>query len=727
METEELEALFNEGRYAELESRARLLVEQSPASGFCWSVLGASLQMQGKEALPAIQKAAELLPDDALAHSNLGDALQALGQLDHAAARYRQALAIQPDFAEVHVNLGNTLRELGRLDEAEASYRRALQIKPEFPEAYFNLGTTLKDIGRLDEAEAAFRRALQIRPDFADAHSNLSAIFRDLDRLEEAEASCRRALQIKPEFAEAHYNLGTILSDLGRLEEAEAAFRGALQINPDLADAHNNLGLTLKNLGRLEEAEASFQRALQIKPEFAEAHGNLAEILVAFGLSDEAAASYRRALQIKPDFAEMHSNLLFHLSHSEAVDAKALFAEHRRFATQFEAPLRPSWPQHANSRNPDRCLQIGFVSGDLRNHAVASFIEPVLAHLAGRPQLSLHGYYNHAGEDSVTERLRGYLEHWHPIVSLSDAALVEKVRADGIDILIDLSGHTGKNRLLGFARKPAPVQASWIGYAGTTGLNAMDYYLADRHFLPPGQFNDQFSEKLVRLPASAPFMPLGDAPPVNALPALGNGYVTFGSFNLPRKLTPSVIALWSQLLRALPSARMVLGAMPKAGENAMLIEWFAREGVARERLSFYPRCETKDYLALHHQVDICLDTFPYPGGTTSCNAMWMGVPTLTLAGSTPVSRVGASVQTQVGLEQFVAFNKSEFVEKGLYWAGRLGELAEIRAGLRVRFGQSAMGQPQVIAAALERALRIMWQRWCAGLPAESFEVPGLGS
>jgi predicted O-linked N-acetylglucosamine transferase (SPINDLY family) len=314
------------------------------------------------------------------------------------------------------------------------------------------------------------------------------------------------------------------------------------------------------------------------------------------------------------------------------------------------------------------------------------------------------------------------VKHWHPIAGFSDAALAEKISGDGIDILIDLAGHTAENRLLTFARKPAPIQVSWMGYPGTTGLRAMDYYLADRYFLPPGAFDSQFTEKLVHLPASAPFLPDEGAPPVNALPALSKGYITFGSFNRLTKLRPSVIALWSRLLRALPDAHMVLGGMPREGSYDALIGWFAREGIVRERLSFYARCPMPAYLALHHQVDMCLDTFPYTGGTTTNHALWMGVPTLTLAGHTPPGRQGAAMLGHVGLEAFVAEDEKDFQEKGLSWAADLAALAAVRAGLRERCERSPMRRPDVIAAGLESALRNMWQRWCAGLPAQTFEV-----
>jgi predicted O-linked N-acetylglucosamine transferase (SPINDLY family) len=372
-------------------------------------------------------------------------------------------------------------------------------------------------------------------------------------------------------------------------------------------------------------------------------------------------------------------------------------------------------------------LQVGFVSADLRDHPVARFVEPLLVHLSGSADLSLHAYYNHATVDGASTRLRSYFEHWHRIAPLSDAALAQQIADSGIDILIDLSGHTGGNRLLTFARKPAPVQVSWMGYPGTTGLQAMDYYLADRHFLPPGEFDSQFTERLAYLPANAPFMPDEKAPAVNALPALRNGYMTFGSFNRISKLTRSTIALWAKLMRAVPDSRLLLGGMPPDREYSWLIEWFAQEGIAVERLSTYARCNSAAYQALHHQVDVCLDAFPYTGGTTTCHALWMGVPTLTLAGHTPAGRQGAAILGHVGLKEFVAEDAADFEQRGLFWAREHGALAEVRAGLRARVEQAPIRRPEVIAAALESALRAMWSRWCTGLPPESFMAASQGA
>ena len=646
--------MFNAGHFAESEAQARLLLELFPDSGFVWKLLAASLMIQGKQGLLALQKAAELLPED----------------------------------AEVHSSLGVALKGLGRLDDAVASYRRALEIKPDYVGALYNLGSALADLGRLDDAVASYRRALEIKPDFAEAHSNLGNTLMDLGRLDDAVASYRRALEITPEFAEVHSNLGNALKDLGRLDDAVASYRRALEVKPNYAVAHNNLGSALKDLGQ----------------------------------SGGAVASYRRALEIQPDFAEAHSNLLFCLSHSATVNAETLFAEHCRFGERFEAPLRANWPQHTNSRKPDRCLQVGFVSGDLRNHAVAHFIEPVLAHLAGHPHLSLHAYYNHAVEDRVTQRLRGYLKHWHPIVGLSDVALAQKIREDGIDILIDLSGHTAKNRLLTFARKPAPIQITWIGYPNTTGLRAMDYVLKDRFNAPYGAYERYYVEKLARLPSSGTFLPVEGSPPVNDLPALSTESVTFGSFNRSSKLNDGVIALWSQVLRAVPGSRLLLGSVGEGSLRANLMERFARCGVAADRLMFQPRMERSAYLALHHQVDFILDTFPYTGGTTTNHALWMGVPVLTMTGPSSMQCQCAGALRRVGLTDWVAGDAEDFVKRAVGWTGRLDELARLRAGMRDRLLSSPLRQPETVAKGLEAALRVMWRRWCEGLPAESFEV-----
>lgn len=583
------------------------------------------------------------------------------------------------------------------------------------------LGSILTIMGKSEEALKPLQKAASLSPTDAEAHCTLAAALKYLGRLDEAETSCRQALKINPNHAVANYNLGIILQGLNRLDEAEASYRLAINSRPDYVDAYNNLGAVLKDMGRLSTAVTCYKQALRLKPDHAEAHGNLGNTFNSMGCPLEALHHYRQALQIKPDYAEAHSNLLYCLSHNTTTDTKILFQEHCQFGNTFEAPFHDKYPAHINLRTPLRPLQIGFVSGDFRDHAISSFIEPILIYLSKNSQLLLHAYSNNSTEDALSIRFRKYFLHWHIVENIADTVLAEKIRADNIDILIDLSGHTAKNRLPMFARKPAPLQISWMGYPGTTGLKSMDYYIADRFLLPQGEFENQFIEKIVRLPSNAPFMPASGCPEINLLPALKEN-ITFGSFNRFNKLSPDVIALWSKIIKARSGSKILMAAITENGEKATIINWFSKEGIDKERLEFHGRCDLLSYLALHHRVDICLDTFPYNGGTTTLNALWMGVPTLTLTGSTIAGRCGAAILSHVGLEEFIAHDADDFVRKGVLLTENLNHLATIRAGLRERFEQSAMGQPELIAASLELALRNMWRRWCAGLPAESFEV-----
>lgn len=657
-EINQLLALFSASRHIEVEALAALLIEKHPNFGPAWKALGVSLEMQGLDPLFALQKAAKLLPNDPEVHNHLGVKLMDRKHPEDAVASYRHALAINPNFIEALCNLSNSLGEIGQFEEAAACARRALLINPDCAEASMFLGNALRGLKQLNAAVECYRLAIKIKPDFSDTYINLGLALKDLKQYEAALSSYRQAVVVKPESFQAHLQLGLALIELG----------------------YNDKGL---------------ESCLQ--------------------------ATQLQADKNESDTAEAYVALLYAMSQSEAVDAVELFKAHCRFGEQFEAPLRANWPKHANERNPERRLQIGFVSGDLNSHSIARFIGPVLAQLSSQPLLSLHAYYNKTSEDDETHRLKKNLAHWHPIAKLSDDALAQKIRDDGIDILIDLSGHTSHNRLLTFARKPAPLQVTWMGFPGTTGLQAMDYYFTDAFGLPPGRFDDQFTEKLVHLPASAPFLPFADSPPVNQLPALSNGYVTFGSFNRSNKINRSVIALWAKTLHALPDSRMLLGAM-LPGENTLINKMFALEGIGQDRLIFHTQTGMKTYLALHHQVDICLDTFPYNGGTTTLHALWMGVPTLTRSGQTALSRTGASVLGHIGLQMFDSENVEDFVLNAKYWAGNLAKLSDIRSDLRQRFAQSVIGQPEVVAAGLQQAFRTMWQRWCHNLPTETFKV-----
>ena len=679
--------------------------------------LGIVAYQQGdaRQAAASIGKAIAIKPDYADAHSNLGLALQNLGKLDEAVASYRKALAIKSDYAEAHSNLGNALKDLGKLDEAVASYRKALTIKPNYAEAHHNLGLALQELGKLDEAVASYRKALAIKPVFAEAHNNLGKALKILGKLDDAVASYRQALAIRTDYAEAHSNLGNALNDLEKLDEAVASYHQALAIKPEFAEAHNNLGNALKSLGQLDGAVASYHQALAIKPDHAEAHNNLGLALQNLGKLDEAVASYREALAIKPDFAVAHSNLIFAMNYDSRYTPREIFAESRdwdvRHAASRAARIRPLH----NPPDPERRLRVGYVSPDFRAHPVSYFFEPLLAE-HDRGVVEVFCYAEVRRPDEITARLQDLADGWCSTVGRTDAELAERIREDRIDVLVDLAGHTAKNRLLAFAERPAPVQVTWLGYGATTGMTEMDYRLTDAVTDPVEEAGGFFSETLARLPrAFFCYAPPAEAPEVAPPPARANGHVTFGSYNNPSKTGPEVVEVWARVLREVPGSRLLMKSSQLGGESLSdkFHDAFAAHGIAGERIEFMPKFPAmSDHLAAYGRVDIALDSFPYNGATTSLEAAWMGVPMIALRGDRLVSRMGASILTQLGLTDLVADTAEAYVEAAVDLARDSDCLAALRRELRSRMAASPLCDAPAFTRDMEAAFREMWRGWC---------------
>jgi predicted O-linked N-acetylglucosamine transferase (SPINDLY family) len=586
------------------------------------------------------------------------------------------------------------------------------------------LPVDLYNAGRIVEAEAAARQLTKEFPNYPLGWKMLAlAQYRRGEQSEAMLENLLRAHNLQPDDIDVLQVSTALLEAKGRSAEAEAMGRKLVALAPNHAEGLRLYGIALMSLWRFGDAQEVLTRATRLDPQSLLCWNSLGLLHMKAGNLAESARCFRHALTFGPEGDLLWSNLMLCLQHDENVTPEALYAEHKRFGAQFETPLKPQWPQHENSRERERTLRIGFVSGDFRGHPVSNFLEPVLEHLARDKQLSLHAYSTTPRADAVTARLRGLFEHWRDIHEYTHQDAANLIRSDGIDILIDLSGHTAHNRLPMLARKPAPVQASWIGYPGTAGLTAIDYFLADRFWVPDEAFQAQFVEQIAWLPAFAAFRAEHDAPPVNALPALRNGYVTFGSFNRVNKLRPDVIKVWSRLLHAVPDARMLIGAIPDTGDvAARLADWFAAEGIARERLIFRERGPLHDFLRQHHEVDFGLDAFPFSGLTTVLQSLWMGVPTLTLPGRTVPARSGATAMSHAGLAQFVANDADDFVRKGTALAGDIAALAALRDGMRERCLASPMFKPEAVASSVSAALRTMWHRWCDGLPAESFDT-----
>jgi protein O-GlcNAc transferase len=564
--------------------------------------------------------------------------------------------------------------------------------------------------GRFREAEILARQLVEEHPDYAFAWKVLGSAVAVQGG--DGAPMLERAVHLMPDDHEAQNNLGNAYMELRRFGDAAASYRRALALKPDYAHAHGNLANALRALRQRHEAVHAYRRALELRPDFAEAHNNLGRVLLDLGELEPATACFRRALEADADFVEARSSLLFALNSAEREPTTALLAEARRYGEHIARRARP-FARWTNVPDPARALNVGLVSGDLRSHAVGFFLESTVAALSP-DRLRLHAYETHAASDGLTERLRARMVGWYCVEGLSDERLAGKIRADGIDILVDLSGHTTYSRLAVFAWKPAPVQVTWLGYFATTGVPGMDYVLVDRLCVPDGE-DDHFTETVWRLPDtrfcfSAPKHPL----PLAALPALATGHVTFGCFGTQLKANDGVIATWADVLQAVPRAKLYLKAPQFSDELARkrVVERFARRDIGSERLIVEAPSPRPEYLAAYNRVDIALDTFPYPGGTTTLEGLWMGVPLITLRGERLLSRQGESMLVNAGLEAWIAADRRHYVELASAMSSDLGALAQLRASLRARLEASPLMNAQRFAGHLEAALRGMWRRWC---------------
>jgi predicted O-linked N-acetylglucosamine transferase (SPINDLY family) len=495
------------------------------------------------------------------------------------------------------------------------------------------------------------------------------------------------------------------------VDEAATCYRRALELKPDYAEAHNNLGVALKDQGRLDEAVACYRRALELKPDFAEAPNNLGNALKDQGKLDEAVACYRRALELKPDYGVAHSNLLYTLVFCTGYDAQTIFEEHRRWSRQHADPLARFIQPHSNDRSLHRRLRIGYVSPDFRHHA-ESFFTVALLSAHDHENFEIFCYADVACPDGITARLRSYADVWQNITGLTDEQVAQLVRQDRIDILVDLTMHMARNRLLVFARKPAPVQVCWLAYQGTTGLSTIDYRLTDPYIDPPGLHDHYYSEESVRLPdAFWCYDPLANEPAASDLPALDNGYITFGCLNNFCKVNVSVLKLWAQVLKAVDRSQLILLAA-EGSYRQHTLDLLELEGVKPDRVTFVAKLPRPQYLELYHCIDIALDTFPYTGQTTTLDAFWLGVPVITIVGQTAVARAGLSLLMNLGLPELIAEKPEQFVSIAVELTNDLPRLRDLRATLRDRMQASPLMDAPRFARNIEAAYREIWRRWC---------------
>lgn len=742
--------LHRQGRLVEAERVLERVLQQAPNHFDALHLLGVFKAQKGQcdEGVELISAAVRLNPRSTQALCNLGILLGRLNRHDEAISTFDKALAIKPNDVEIICKRSNALRTLGRYEEALAGFDAALKIQPTNLAALNNRGNVLRKLGRGVEAVASFDKALEIKPGYAKALSNRGITLGELGRFDEAIASYDEALRVQPEYADALNNRGNALVSLGLYHEAIVSFEGALKIKPGYPAALNNLGNALAGLGRYEHAIASFDRALELAPRYSEALINRGHVFrelkrpidalssysralqidpqnadalnsrgVAesdLGRHEEALTSFNEALAVKPEFAMAHSNRIFTLD----------FVPHFEFLQHQEA--RHGWwrmhgkdlagetSSYPNSRLLSRKLVLGYVSADFRQHSAASTFKPVLSS-HDRESFAVVCYSGVVIEDDLTRDFRRFADKWRAVQGMTDEALATQIRADEVDILIDLSGHSAGNRLPVFARKPAPIQVTAWGHATGTGLPTIDYLFSDPVAVPK-TVRGLFAEKIYDLPCLVTFDAPSDAPPVSELPATSRGVVTFGCFNRFNKVSPAVLDSWARILRLVPGARLLLKdvALDDPSLRDSVLRSLARHGIDADRIELRGRSSRHDHLDAFKNVDIALDPFPQNGGVSTWEALWMGVPVVAKLGNSLPSRLSGAILSALGLTDWIAKDAEDYVALAVRKASNLDGIAVLRKQLRQRIAASPAGNAMLYARAVEDAYRAMWHRWCCG-------------
>ena len=633
------------------------------------------------------------------------------GRFDIAEKAYREVLRADKRNADAMHLLGVLALQAKREQEAADLISKAITIRPQ-AEFFVNLAQAYKGLGRLAESIDACRRAVQLNANVPEAWNNLGSALKDSNQPAEAIAAFERAIQLRPTYATAYNNLGNALSQLERFTEAERAFRRSLELNPNDHSTYSNLGFMLGSNGRLDEAVALCTRSVQIKPDFVAGYMNLGTAYHQQGKLDEGNAAYRNGAAIDPTHARLHENLLGAFTQTTRWTPTEMREAHQTWARRFATPKAPLPPAKID-RDPNRKLRIGYVSPDFRTHSVAYFIEPILEqHDRSKFEITLYAHVENP--DHVTERLKKKCDRWRDVVALSEEQLAQTIRNDRIDILVDLAGHTQGNRLIAFGYKPAPVQMTYLGYALTTGLEQIDYRLTDDVTDPPGMTESHYSEELIRLPA--PFLcyrpPENSPEPVDP-PVLRKGYITFGSFNRAPKAGPETIPIWAKLLTAVPNSRLMLKSkgFGDTGSRMRILDGFAARGVDPSRIDLVEANQKlAAHLAMYGEVDIGVDTFPYHGTTTTCEALWMGVPVVSLIGRTHVSRVGLSLLGAVRLNELAGETEEAYIRLATALANDSDRLARLRRETRQRLIASPLCDAIRLTRAIEQAFRASFAR-----------------
>ncbi|HEX4792298.1 MAG TPA: tetratricopeptide repeat protein [Humisphaera sp.] len=702
-------------RFPQAEALYRQVLQLEPNTPDAINLLGVLAGQQGRhaEAVELISQAIALLPSGPY-HTNLAEALRASGRFPEAVQAYREALKRQSVRPQVPHALGLVLEKLERVEEAIAAHRQALAIDPGFAPAHESLCALLSRLGRHQEAAELCRRSINADPTRPNLHAQLGAALTAGGDHLNAVAAFSKALELRPNWPQIHLAIAEIYQRLSYWPQAADAARKAIALDSAMPVVHAILAYALEQMGQLTASTDAYRQELQIRPDDVRSRAYMSAVLMEIMQFDEAIASYRQARTQDPTSEYLHSDLLLAMNYVEGISNEELFAEHKRWAAEHTAPIAPAHVPQAPAIDSSRPLRVGYVSPDLKEHPVAIFFESLLsAH--DRTAVQPIIYSDVSKSDDVTLRLRKLVpaEDWHDVAALNPEQLARQISTDRLDILVDLAGHTGRNRMPTFARKPAPIQVTYLGYPNTTGLprSIMDYRLTDARCDPPGMTESLHTENLIRLPdVFICYRPAAGAPPVATPPFEATGAITFGSFNAMQKVSPGMINAWGRILSSIPGSRLTIKnrTLGDTGVRRHVQELFARHGIGEDRLVLIPPLHTlASHLARYGTIDIALDTFPYHGTTTTCDALWMGVPVITLAGRAHRSRVGVSLLTCVGLEELIAQDIDQYIELATSLARDTQRLKRIRAELRPKMQASPLMDAPRLARNIEAAYREM--------------------
>ncbi len=652
------------------------------------------------------------------------DALNLLGVLaadfkrhDIAIPLFTRAINVSPHFPNYYFNLANSLFAIGQLNDALTCYLHAIEINPAYPGAHYNIANTYRDLNNPQQALIYYSRAIEQDPKDIAAMNNIADVLQKFNRFEESLQYYKQALAINPDFPATLSNIANAYLKIRDYESAIKHYSRAIELHPRFPEPYNGIGNTLMQFGRLDEAVEYLEKAIAIRPDYAIAYNNLGSAYKEIGQLDQSLDSYRKSISLDPTLNTAHSNLLLTLLYSSKTTPELLAEESQKYDEQF-GKAGDRFTSYDNLIDPNRKLRIGYISPDFRNHPVGRFMLP-LVRRHDKLQFEIFCYAFESEPDEMQAQFQSSADHWRQINTLNDNQLCDLIRADQIDILVDLSLHLANNRLLVFARHPAPVQLSFAGYPGSTGLSAIDYHLTDPYLEPPGMFDKLWSDSAYRLPHTFWCDDLDQPlPDVSQLPAKSNGFITFGSLNNFCKVNADVLDAWIKILSEIPDSRFIMLAPESSARNS-ITDIFQSAGISPDRIEFVGKLPREEYLKVYNRIDIGLDSFPYNGHATSFDALVMGVPVVTLVGKTIVGRAGLSLLTNLQLTDLIAFNTDDYVKIAAQLADNLDRLETIRCNLRKELRNSPLGKIDSFTQDIESAYRTFWQNWCTKRPSFS--------